>query len=79
MGSTNYYPRHEYDIHFKHPAAPTIPTHMIYIYISVSHDREPLTFPFLMFLNFGFSGRDLTFPFDTRIAQLEPMSFFYLV
>ena len=31
------------------------------IYILVSHDREPLAFPFPIFLTFGLSGRYLDF------------------
>ena len=53
-------------------------------YILVSHDRErgPLTFQFLMFLTFGFSGRDL----DVSLRYIavvcdvaQPTSLFYCI
>jgi hypothetical protein len=41
-------------------------THLIYIL--VSHDRGLLTFPFPMFLTFGFSGRYLDFSIRYPLA-----------
>jgi hypothetical protein len=53
---TNCYLHRDYDLHFEHPATPDT-LHPYDMDITFA----PLTFPFPMFVTFGFSGRDLDF------------------
>jgi hypothetical protein len=55
LRASSYHPHRDYDLHFEHPATPNT----LQPYISLSHDREPLTLPFPLFLTFSFSGRYL--------------------
>ena len=52
------------------PRRQTTSSHMTYIL--VLHNRRPLTFPFPLFLTFGFSGRYLDFFLSLRLLVTLP-------